>query len=414
MPAVAASRIGVNAALKSGGRSVSAVGRRSRQALTVIEVAMAMVLLVGAGLLIRSFSNVVRTGIGISIEQLAIVDIDLPETRYADAAARARFLKDALANTRAIPGVRSAAIADTMPLHRGKGRTFYRADRPEPANGQLPITYHSNVGVGYLEVMGLPLLAGRPLSAADVARNAGKGNGVVLINQAFADAYYPGEDPLGKKIMLDRAHEIVGVVANFRGESAETPVVAQYFRAAADEPHSILIVRSAVPPESLTNAIRKTLWSLDKELVTPELKTMQVAMDESLALRKFGLILLAAFAGLALLLAMVGVYSVLANLVASRTREIGIRMALGAAPANIGRMVAGQSFRPIVVGLLVGLIASLGLSRVMESQLFQVTARDPVTLSLAMAAILFTAPLAIWVPLRRATRVECTEALREE
>ncbi len=418
MPAMSASRISVNAALKSGSRSVSPVGRRSRQMLTAVEVAMALVLLTGAGLLIRSFGNAVQAGIGFNIDKLAVVDIHLPETRYADAPARARFLRNAVAGARAIPGVRSVTIADTMPLHSGMGRTFYRADRPEPPTSQLSTTYHSNIGLNYLEVMGLPLLAGRTLVATDLARNlpesSRKVDGVVLINQAFADAFSPGEDPLRQRIVLDGPHEIVGVVANFRAEGAEKPAVPQYLRAGADAADSILILRAAVPPESLTGAIRKMLWSLDKELVTPELKTMQVAVDESLAVRKFGLVLLATFAALALLLAMIGVYSVLANLVASRTREIGIRMALGAAPATIGRMVAAQSFRPIVIGAVLGIGASLALGRVLEAQLFQVNARDPLTITLAVAAIMLTAPLAIWIPMRRATRVECTEALREE
>ncbi len=217
--------------------------------------------------------------------------------------------------------------------------------------------------------------------------------------------------------MLDggkRAYQIVGVVANFRAMGADQPVRPQYFRAGTDSARTMLVLRSAVPPESLADEARRLLWSLDQELVTPELKTMQFHVDESLELRRFGLILLAAFAGLALLLAMIGVYSVLANLVTSRTREIGIRMALGAAPGAIGRMIAGQSLQPIVIGLVLGLSVSLVLSRVLESQLFQVNARDPITLSLAMAAVLITAPLAIWVPTRRATQVECTVALRED
>jgi ABC-type antimicrobial peptide transport system permease subunit len=176
----------------------------------------------------------------------------------------------------------------------------------------------------------------------------------------------------------------------------------------------MLILRTAVPPESLADDARAVLWSLDKELVSARVTTMESFIDESLAMRWFDLVLLATFAGLALLLAMIGVYSVLTNLVASRTREIGIRMALGAAPATIGKMIAGQSLRPIVIGLGLGVALSLGLGRVLESMLFQVTPRDPLTLSLAVAAVLLAAPLAIYLPLRRATRVECTEALREE
>jgi ABC-type antimicrobial peptide transport system permease subunit len=211
-----------------------------------------------------------------------------------------------------------------------------------------------------------------------------------------------------------RKYQISGVFANFKARGAGTPVQPQYFRPGIDSNESRLVLRTAVPPRSLAEEARQMLWSLDKELVTADVGTMEGFIDRGLARQRFVLILLATFAALALLLAMLGVYSVLANLVASRTREIGIRMALGAAPATIGRMVAAQSFRPIVIGTVLGIGASFALGRVLEAQLFQVTARDPLTMSLAVAAILLTAPLAIWIPMRRATRVECTEALREE
>jgi len=294
--------------------------------------------------------------------------------------------------------------------------SFYRADRPKPPQNQLSVVDAENITPGYLSVIGVPLLAGRPLTERDVAVNDGKGDGVVLVNQAFAEKYLPGEEPLGMRLKLDndRPYQIVGVVANVRAMGPEEEVQPSYFSAGVNSNQAMLILRTTVPPESLADDARAVLWSLDKELVSARVATMESFLDESLSMRWFGLVLLATFAGLALLLAMIGVYSVLTNLVASRTREIGIRMAMGAAPATIGRMIAGQSLRPIVIGLGLGVAISLGLGRVLESMLFQVTPRDPLTLSLAVAAILLTAPLAIYVPIRRATRVECTEALREE
>jgi len=416
MPAIAASRTSVNAALKTGGRTASAVGARSRQVLTVFEIAMAVVLLVGSGLLIRSFYKAARIGVGFNTSRLAVVDLDLPETRYPDAPSRERFLRSLLERARAIPGVTSAAITDSLPLHKIRMISFYRADRPKPPQNQLSVVDAENITPGYLSVIGVPLLAGRPLTEADVLRNNGQGDGVVLVNQAFAEKYLPGEEPLGVRLKLDndRPYQIVGVVANVRAMGPEEEVQPSYFSAGVNSSQAMLILRTAVPPESLADDARAVLWSLDKELVSARVTTMESFIDESLAMRWFDLVLLATFAGLALLLAMIGVYSVLTNLVASRTREIGIRMALGAAPATIGKMIAGQSLRPIVIGLGLGVALSLGLGRVLESMLFQVTPRDPLTLSLAVAAVLLAAPLAIYLPLRRATRVECTEALREE
>jgi putative ABC transport system permease protein len=302
-------------------------------------------------------------------------------------------------------------------MHQITAVSFDRADRPKGQKDKISVTDVGNVTPGYLELLGIPLLKGRTLTPNDVARNRGKGDGVLVVNQSFVDTHLPGEDPLRVRILLDdgkRAYQIVGVVANFRAMGADEDIRPQFFRAGVDTSNAILVLRTAVPPETLADDSRALLWSLDKELVSARVGTMAGYIDESLQLRWFGLVLMAAFAGLALLLAMIGVYSVLANLVASRTREIGIRMALGAAPAVIGRMIASQSLRPVLIGLVVGVAASLALGQVLNSMLFEVTSRDPLTLTLSVAGVLLMTPLAILVPLRRATRVECTEALREE
>ncbi|MEO8099210.1 MAG: ABC transporter permease [Acidobacteriota bacterium] len=417
MPAMVASRASVNVALKSGDRAASARRAHSRQWLTIAEVAMALVLLTGAGLLVRSFSNIVRTSIGFEVENLAVADIALPENTYPDAQKRARVLENLVQQARAIPGVKAAGLADSLPLHRFTATGFQIAGRPKAESKDLTMADVANISPEYLSVMGLPLRGGRGITAADAARNAGKGDGVVLINQAFVDKYFPGVDPLGQRLLLEdgkRAFAIVGVVGNFRWMGAEEDIHPQFFRAGINSNESTLVLRTSVPPESLADDVRKVLGSIDEGLMTTKVETMAGYVKGSQELKLFGVIVLSIFAGVALVLAMVGVYSVLTNLVASRTREIGIRMALGASPAGIGRMVAAQSFRPIVIGMLVGLGVSLGLSRLIESMLFQVKPHDPLTLGLAATAILLAAPLAIWIPVRRATRVECTVVLREE
>ncbi|MEP6961848.1 MAG: ABC transporter permease, partial [Acidobacteriota bacterium] len=417
MPAVIASRTSVNMALKSGDRAVSAVGSHSRQWLTVAEVAMALILLAGAGLLLRSFTKIVSTNLGFDVRNMAVVDVELPENLYRDEVSRSRALTDLLAKARAIPGVKSAGITDTLPMHRITWVSFEIAGRPKPELKDLPTADFARVSPEYLSVMGLPLLTGRGITAADVKRNAGRGAGVVMINQEFADKFLPGVDPLQQRLMLNdgkRAYSIVGVVGNFRAMGAETEIRPQYFMAGVDSSASILVMRTALPPESMADEIRTVLGAVDKSLMTADVKTMEGYVQDWQALRRFGLILLCTFAAIALVLAMVGVYSVLTNLVASRTREIGIRMALGASPSGIGRMIVRQSMQPIAIGLVVGLAVSLGLSRFIESMLFEVKPHDPLTFTLAVLAVLLAAPLAIWIPMRRATRVECTVALREE
>jgi putative ABC transport system permease protein len=357
----------------------------------------------------------VKAGIGFDAERLAVVDVELPDSRYPDAPSRARFLNELLTRARNMPGVTSAAITDTLPLHYVTMVTFNRADRPKQAAGKAPVTDVANISPGYLNVIGVPVLAGRPLTDADVARNNGKGDGVVLINQSFADTYLSGEDPLSVRLMLDggsRAYQVVGVVKDFRALGAEEDVRPQYFRAGVDTARSMLVLRTAVPPESLAGDARALLWSLDKELVTADVGTMEAFIDRSLELRWFGLVLLAAFAALALLLAMIGIYSVLANLVASRTREIGIRMALGAQRAEVLRMVVTGSMRAVLLGAALGLIVALAATRMLSTLLFGVEPRDPVILLSVTTILGLSAVAAALVAARRAVHIAPLDAMR--
>jgi hypothetical protein len=258
-------------------------------------------------------------------------------------------------------------------------------------------------------------VAGRALTATDVATSRGTGDSVVVVNRAFVDKYLSSVNPLQQRLRIgDRVYQIVGVTANFRALGAEEDVRPQFFRPGIDGESAILLVKSRVALEALTADLRNLLGSIDERLSTAQVRTMEEYVDQWLEIRWFGLTLIGIFAGLALTLAMVGVHSVLAHLVASRTREIGIRMALGATPARIARLMAGQSLRPMLFGLGVGLLASTLLGRIIGSMLFQVPSYDPVTFALSIAAILAVTPLAIWLPVRRATRVESTEALRSE
>jgi hypothetical protein len=334
---------------------------------------------------------------------------------YPDASVRARLLENILERARVLPGASAAAVSDTLPLHRVTMTSFEIVGRPPLPPGEFLTADSANLLPGYLEILGVLPVAGRALTASDVVRSRDTGDSVLVVNRSFVDKYLPAVDPLQQRLEIgDRVYQIVGVVANFRALGAEEDVRPQFFRPGIDGESAILLVKGRVALEALTADIRNFLGSIDERLSTARVRTMEEYVDQWLEIRWFGLILVGIFADLALTLAMVGVHSVLAHLVASRTREIGIRMALGATPARIARLMAGQSLRPMLVGLGAGLLASAALGRLIGSMLFQVPPHDPVTFALSIAAILAVTPLAIWLPIRRATRVACTEALRED
>ena len=417
-PSIAVSRADLSSALKSGGGwGVSAARVRSRQFLIVVEVALALMLLAGAGLMARSFRELITTGIGFQTAHLNTVDIALPEKRYADDAARSRFFRAVLDRARAVPGVTAAAVIDNLPLHQISDSNFYIAGRPEPPLQSLPIADTAHSSPGYFGVIGLRLLAGRFFTDADLAFTEKDKDAVVIVNQAFARQFLPGEEPLGKRLLSpDKKHasEIVGVVADYRPMGVENGVRPQMFWPDLRLRSATLILRTRAEPVSLARAIQGAIWSLDKDVPADKFLTMDYHLEWWQSQRKFNTLLMGIFAGLALLLAMIGIYGVLSNLVASRVREIGIRMAIGATSGEIAKLVLLQSMLPVAIGLALGLGGTFALSRFLEALLYHVQARDPLTLALAVCTILLISPIAIYVPLRRATNVDCTVALREE
>jgi putative ABC transport system permease protein len=417
-PAIYAGRTTLNSALKTGGGGGASAARlRSRQFLIAAEVALAVVLVSGAGLMIRSFRELVETGIGFDTSRLTAADIALPEARYTDAGTRSRFFRTLMDRARSIPGVTAASVIDNLPLHSVGVSDFLIEGRPEPPMGSRPMCDRAQISPEYFNTIGLPLRAGRFFTEADLVRNEQDKDALVIVNEAFVRKFFDGDSPIGKRLSnVDRkkAFEIIGVVADYRPIGVERGTRPQMFSTYLKLSNASVVVRARVPPETLANAIRRAVWSIDKDLPVDQLKTMTSRLDEFQSQRKFNTLLMLIFAGLALVLALIGVYGVLSNLVASRVREIGIRMAIGATPAGIGRMVLGQSMIPVTIGMILGLTGSLILSRLIETLLFQVSPRDPLTLGLAVGSILLLSPVAIWVPLRRAIGVDCTVALREE
>ncbi len=417
-PALAASRQDLNTALKSGGvRGGSAARVRSRQFLIAAEVALALVLVVGAGLMIRSFEALLAVGLGFRTSQVTIADVELPAARYPDPASRSRFFSELMQRARSGPGIEAVAVVDNPPLHRISMSNFYIAGRPDPDLNALPIADMAHASTGYFALIGLRLEAGRWFTEQDRVLTEKGGDSVAIVNRAFVKQFFPGEDPIGRRLLAsDRksASEIVGVVSDFRPMGVENGPRATIFWPGLQLASATLMVRSSAPPQPLADFLRSAVRAIDGNLQPAEVQPMQHYVDEWLSQRKFNTALLGIFAGLALVLGMIGIYGVLANLVEARVREIGIRMALGASPAVIGRLVVRQSMVPVAIGLAAGLAGSLVLGRFLETLLFQVRPRDPLTLALAAASILAIVPAAIYVPLRRATRVDCAVSLRQE
>jgi putative ABC transport system permease protein len=423
-PAIGASRSDIQGALRAGGgRGATAGHKRRTRVLIAVEVALALVLMTGASLMIRSFRNLVATGIGFQTARLEVADVELPEKSYPNEASRSRFFRTLLEAVRNLPCVTGAALTDNLPLHRVSAGNFYIAGRPDPPLNALPIADFANASPNYLALLGLPVLAGRPLIDADLEAteralaNPKGGEGFCVVNRAFARRFFGGVSAVGQRLLSgDKSHgcQIVGVVADYRPLGAENGARPQIFWPTLASRSASLIVRTTGAPEAVASAIRGTVFGLDRGLTLETVGPLDHSVDRWQSQRKFNTLLLSVFAGLALLLAIAGIYSVLANVVASRVREIGIRVAMGARPAQIGGMVLRQSLAPVAAGLGIGLGASVLLARFLQSLLFQIGARDPMTLAVAALVILVVSPVAVFIPLRRALAVDCSVALREE
>ena len=423
-PAIVAVRSDVHGALRAGGGWGATAGhKRPTRVLIALEVALALVLLTGASLMIRSFRNLLATGIGFQTAHLEVADVELPENSYPDDASRSRFFQSLLEAVRDLPGVTGTALTDNLPLHRVSAGNFYIAGKPEPPLNALPIADFANASPNYLTLLRLPVLAGRTLTEADreaterALANPKVGEGICVVNRAFARRFLGDASAVGQRLLTgDKSHgcQIVGVVADYRSLGAESDARPQIFWPNLANRSASLIVHTTIASEAAASALRRTVFGLDRALTLETVRPLDYWVDQWQSQRKFNTLLLSVFAGLALLLAVAGIYSVLANVVASRVREIGIRVAMGARPQQIGGLVLHQSLAPVAAGLGIGLGASVLLGRFLESLLFQISARDPMTLAVAALAILVVSPVAAFMPLRRALAVDCSVMLREE
>ncbi len=417
-PALLSSRTNFNSALKEGGRDTSATSRgaRVRSALVVSEVALALMLLVGAALLIKSFVNLQRVDPGFNPKDVVRVDVGLPRTRYPERNQSATFYKQLLDRVAALPGVQSAGAVSSLPLSGGGTDSDFGIEgRPPAEPGQNPVAWYSSVTPGYFRAMGIRLLRGREFTEADNA-DAPK---IVLISETMARRYFSEEDPVGKRLVFGGAsdlREIVGVISDvkFFGLNLDARP-SMYFPHQQNPARGMsLVVRTQGNPLTLATAIRGQVSALDRDLAVSNVMTMEQLVGVSLAEPRFVLLLLGAFAAVAMLLSAIGVYGVVSYSVTQRSHEIGVRMALGAQMSDVLKLVVGQGMTLVLGGVGLGLIAAFALSRVMESLLFGVSATDGTTFAATSVILAGVALGACFVPARRATKVDPMVALRYE
>ncbi|HEX8137725.1 MAG TPA: ABC transporter permease [Pyrinomonadaceae bacterium] len=419
-PALQASKPDLNEALKeSGGRTSGSLRTsRLRSLLVVSEVALALVLLVGAGLMIRSLIALQRTSPGFETKNLLTMNVALPRQKYKESKQSILFFNQLIERIRSVPGVQAVGGCDPLPLSGNDGTTSFvveggpmlvMAERPEV--GQRTIT------PDYFKAMGIPLIKGRAFTDQDRA-DAPR---ALVINEALARKYFPGEEPLGKRLGFDEAEkqvwwEVVGVVGNVKHKRLDLEAKPELFFPYEQQPQNFLsmVVRTSQDPGGMAGAVRSQVLSLDPEQPVFDIKTMDERLSKSVSQSRFITLLLAAFSGLALILSAVGVYGVMAYTVTQRTHEIGIRMALGAQGRDVLRLVLGQGMKLTLIGVGVGLAAALLLTRVMASLLYGVTATDPLTFVAVAALLSAVALLACFIPARRALKVDPMVALRYE
>jgi putative ABC transport system permease protein len=389
--------------------------RRMQQALVVSELMLAQVLLAGAGLLIASFVNVQKVDLGFRPERLLAVELTITSGKYKDSARKLAFHQAILERMAALPGVRSAAAALSPPLRGAINRGVWFVDRPQPPPGQQPNIDFLIVSAGYFRTLGIPLVAGRTFTEHDTLQSPL----VAIISEAAARRYWPGVNALGRQIRFGgKQAEIVGIVGDVRQrDPARAPEPLLYVPLQQDsEPWNLMafLLRTDGDPASVVTAATDAVLAVDRDQPVARVRTIDDIADTLLAGRRFNTVLLTVFSSVALLLAAIGTYGMLAYSVSRRTREIGVRMAIGARPSDVLRMVLGQGVRLVAAAVGLGIGGALATNRLLSQHLFGVGAADPAVLAAGAAALCLVAAAACYVPARRAMRIAPVEALRED
>ncbi len=415
LPAWQAANVNVQEALKEAGRGSVGSGGRLRSGLLVAEVSLSLVLLIAVGLLLTSFARLQQVKPGFEPDGVFTAQLALPPTRY-DREKLVVFYERLYQRLSTLPASTSAALTDRVPLTGGQGPTPVAiGGRPLPPLSERPQANRHLVSPRYFATLGIPILAGRDFDERDSALVPH----VVIVNETFARRHFPGENPIGRTLVTGMAElpsQIVGVVADVRGTSLSAPPEADYFLPLLQRPEAFtnILVRTNLSPAAMLPVVREAVRSVDPDLPLLQPQPLSARVARSVADRKLALMLLGGFAVLALVLASLGVYSMMAHLVTFRTSEIGLRMALGASPGVVMRMVLGHGRRLTLIGIVVGIAGALAVSRLLQQTLFAVDATNPLIYLALSVFLLLVTECASWFPARRATRIDPVIALRAD
>ncbi|HYR21464.1 MAG TPA: ABC transporter permease [Chthoniobacterales bacterium] len=417
-PAWQSSRADLVGGLREGGRgtSASAHQQRFRKILVGVQVALSMTLLAGAGLLIVSFVQLSHQDTGFRGENLWVGFVTFPQTAYPDSSSRKRFVEKALNVLRAVSGFESVSVSGDFPLGSDNATTLYaRTDREMPPIMQRASAPAHQVAPGYFQTWGIPILSGRDFDEHDVEDR----QNVILISHAGARKVFGEENPIGKTLLVTALSvpvEIIGVVGDVRSDRIAQPSEMEFYRPWAQEnfPFMAIAIRSKFKTEAVTRLVQSAINGIDSGIAIAQPRSMDTIVAQALGQSRLMMALLSVFACVALLLAGVGIYGAVAYTVVQRTGEIGVRMALGAQTTDVLRLVVSQGMKPVVVGLIAGLLAALALGRLLTSQLYQVSAYNPLLLSATVAILGAGALLACLVPACRAALVNPIQALRSD
>jgi putative ABC transport system permease protein len=419
VPALQSSKTDLTDSLKEGGQKGGAgtQGGRARNILVIAEVALSLVLVAGAGLMVKSFLRLQQVDTGFNPDNVLTLKLSLTGPRYQDDKPVQDFYTQLEDRIKALPGVVTVGATSTLPL------TGYRWTGDFTIEGRSPEDYgkevrHKEITPGYFEAVGLPMLRGRSFTESDTAESPN----VIVINDALARKHFQNEDPVGKRLTFNKPttpgpwHTIIGVVADERQEGMSREVMPQIYQSHLQNAINgmSLVIKTAVDPNSIVGAVRNEIRSMDKDLPPYEVQTLNELLYRSVARERFSTMLMAVFAGIALLLAAVGIYGVMSYSVTQRTHEMGIRLALGARPNDLVRLVVGRGLALTLAGVGIGLVSSLLLTQIMQSLLFGVSATDPLTFIAVSTLLSAVALFACYIPARRAARVDPMIALRYE
>lgn len=415
VPALQLSSGGTALVMKDGGRSaVGSSGRWVRSGLLVAEVALSLMLLVGATLLLRSFARLTHVDPGFKADGVLAFQVSLPQSSYADAAKQLAFVDTLTGRLAASPGVRSVAAAQTLPLRGDYVLSTVIHGAPTPRPGDEPSSNYRAITPGYFDALRIPLKRGRAFSSQDLAKSAP----VAIVDEAFVKRHYPDGNAIGKRIGIgngtDNA-EIVGIVGSVSYNGLESTQNPTMYMPMTQDPFGTfwVMVSANGDPGALAPTVRQTLAALDPALPAYSVTTLPTVLEESVAQRRFAMLLIVLFGGVAVFLSAVGLYGVVSYTVSLRTREIGLRMAIGAQPGDVMRMIVGGGMKVALIGVALGIAGAIAASTLVKSLLFQVEPSDPASYAITSALLLVIALLACYFPARRAMKVDPMKALAE-